>query len=296
MEKRFKSLSIFEFQEMFPDDDACYMYLCDLKWEAGFVCPQCGHTNYCNGARKYDRQCTSCHRISSPTSGTLFHKLKFPILKAFYIVYYVSTNRKGISSTELSRKLELRQKTCWCFKRKVMAVMESSGNNKIERGAEVDESYIGGQDEGVKGRKVGKKKLAVFAIEKQGRGVNRFYGKVIKHANSKELGQFMRSTIDASANIKTDEWLGYKPLKKEFKNLVQVPSGKKGGNFPELHRAIMGFKSWLRGMHHSVEHLQAYIDEYSYRFNRNFMKTGVFENLLKRAVLSKPITYKQIIV
>ena len=275
MEKRFKSLSIFEFQKMFPDEDSCYDYLCDLKWEAGFVCSKCGHTNYCKGAREHDRQCTSCNHISSPTSGTLFHNLKFSILKAFYIVYYLSTNKKGISSTELSRKLELRQKTCWRFKRKVMTVMESSGNNKIQGGAEVDESYVGGQEEGARGRKAGKKKLVVFAIEKQGRGVSRFYGKVIQHANSKELGEFMRLTIGPKANIKTDEWLGYKPLKKEFENLVQIPSGKKGENFPELHRAIMGFKSWLRGMHHRVEHLQAYIDEYSYRFNRNFMKTGI---------------------
>ncbi|MDA3819061.1 MAG: transposase, partial [Candidatus Delongbacteria bacterium] len=89
MENKFRSLTIFEFQERFPDDDSCYQYLTELKWGAGFVCPNCGHTNYCNGRRKYDRQCTSCHRISSPTSGTLFHQLKFPVLKAFYIAYYV---------------------------------------------------------------------------------------------------------------------------------------------------------------------------------------------------------------
>ena len=87
MEDRFRSLTIFEFQSRFPDDDACFKYLTELKWGAGFCCPQCGHTNYCKGKRKYDRQCTSCHRISSPTSGTLFHKVKFSMLKAFYIVY-----------------------------------------------------------------------------------------------------------------------------------------------------------------------------------------------------------------
>lgn len=295
MEKRFKSLSIFEFQKMFPDDDACYEYLSEIKWENGFVCPKCGHTNYCGAVRKHDRQCTSCHHISSPTSGTLFHKVKFPILKAFYIVYYVSTNKKGISSTELSRKLQLRQKTCWLFKRKVMEAMKSSGKSKIKDKVEVDEFYVGGQDEGAKGRKAGKKKLVVFAIEREGCGVSRLYGKVIGHANSKELGQFMRSIIEPSARIKTDQWQGYRPLKQEFENLVQIPSGKKGGNFPELHRAIMGFKLWLRGMHHSVEHLQAYIDEYSYRFNRNFMKSGIFENLTRKVVESKPMPYKEII-
>lgn len=295
MENKFKSLTIFEFQERFPNDDSCFEYLVELKWGNGFVCSHCGHTNYCKARRKYDRQCTSCRRSSSPTSQTLFHKLKFPILKAFYIVYYVSTSKKGISSTELSRKLGLRQKTCWAFKQKVMKAMQSSGNNKIDGNAEVDETVVGGQEEGVKGRKNNKKKLVVFAIERKGKGVSRLYGKVINQSSSKELGGFMKTVIEKNAHIKTDKWRGYQPLKKDFIGLKQVPSGKKGGNFPDLHRAIMGFKGWLRGMHHQVEHLQAYIDEYCYRFNRSKMKDGIFENLLLRMVNAKPITYKQII-
>lgn len=296
MENKFKSLTIFEFQERFPDEDSCYQYLTELKWTTGFVCPNCGHTNYCNGKRKYDRQCTSCHRITSPTSGTLFHQLKFSVLKAFYIVYYVSTSKKGISSTELSRKLGLRQKTCWKFKGKVMKAMESSGTHKIDGNAEVDETVVGGQEEGVVGRKNGKKKLVVFAIERNGKGVSRMYGKVIKQSSSKELGEFMKSTIDINAQIKTDKWRGYSPLAKDFKNLLQVDSGKKGGNFPDLHRCIMGFKGWLRGMHHQVENLQAYIDEYCYRFNRSNMKEGIFENLLTRMVKAEPFPYKKLVI
>ncbi len=105
----------------------------------------------------------------------------------------------------------------------------------------------------------------------------------------------MKETIDSNAEVKTDEWTGYKPLKVDFPNLVQSPSGRKGEGFPDLHRAIMGFKGWLRGMHHHAEHLQAYIDEYTYRFNRNFMRKGLFENLIGRMVNCKPITYKMII-
>jgi len=295
MEKKFKSLTIFEFQQRFPDENACYEYLIELKWGNGFVCPNCGHTNYCKGKRKYDRQCTSCHRIVSPTSGTLFHQLKFSILKAFYIVYYVSTSKKGISSTELSRKLGLRQKTCWSFKQKVMRAMKSSGRHKIKGKAEADETVVGGQEEGTKGRKNNKKKLVVFAVERNGKGISRMYGKVIKQSNSKELGTFLESVLEKDASIKTDKWRGYQPLRKEFYNLLQVESGKKGNNFPDLHRAIMGFKGWLRGMHHQVEHLQAYIDEYCYRFNRSFMKEGIFDNLLIRMVNAPPVTYKQII-
>lgn len=295
MEKRFESLTIFDFQQQFADDKSCMTYLSNVKWSSGFICPQCSNPKYCNGHKEHIRQCTKCNYLASPTSGTLFHKVKFPLLKAFYIVYYISTNKKGISSTELSRKLGLRQKTCWLFKQKVMQAMKSRGNNKIKGKAEVDETVVGGQEEGVVGRKNGRKKLIVFAIEKTGRGVSRLYGKVIKHSSAKELGDFMKENIEPNAIVKTDEWTGYKPLKKDFSNLSQIPSGKKGENFPDLHRVIMGFKGWLRGIHHHAHHLQAYINEYTYRFNRNFMKANIFDNLLNRMMLAKPCPYKMII-
>lgn len=296
MEQLYKSLTIFEFQQRFTDDKSCLDYLSKLKWEKGYVCPKCGNTKYCNGIKEHDRQCSKCNYLESPTSGTLFHKVKFPILKAFYIVYYVSTSKKGIASTELSRKLGLRQKTCWLFKQKVMRGMKSSGNFKITGKAEVDETVVGGQEEGVVGRKNNHKKLVVIAVERKGKGISRMYGKVIKGSNAKELGTFMRDNIEPNTEIKTDEWTGYTPLKKDFANLNQVPSGKKGKNFPDLHRVIMGFKGWLRGVHHHAEHLQAYIDEYTYRFNRSNMKENIFENIMKRMMISQPCTYKAIII
>lgn len=150
---------------------------------------------------------------------------------------------------------------------------------------------VGGQEEGVKGRKNNRKKLVVFAIEKKGKGVSRLYGKVINHSSSKELGEFMGSTVEKNTEIKTDKWRGYQPLKNDFPNLRQVGSGKKGKNFPDLHRTIMNFKGWLRGIHHHVDYLQEYIDEYCYRFNRSFMTNGIFDNLLKRMVAAKPDIY-----
>ncbi|KAA6307499.1 hypothetical protein EZS27_040830, partial [termite gut metagenome] len=162
-----------------------------------------------------------------------------------------------------------------------MRAMQSSGNYPLQGFVEVDETTVGSQEEGTRGRKNMDKKLIVFAIEHSGKGISRMYGKVISHASTKELGSFMKACIDKESKVKTDEWVSYKPLKEHFANLVQVPSGKKGENFPQMHRVIIGFKGWLRGMHHSVKHLQAYIDEYSYRFNRSTMKEGIFDNLLK---------------
>ena len=295
MEKRFKSLSIFEFQAKFPDDVSCIKYLSDLKWEDGYSCKRCTYTHYCKGNRAYDRQCTHCRYIESATAGTLFHDCKFSILKAFYIIYYVSTNKNGISSTELSRKLELRQKTCWLFKQKVMKAMESSGEFPMDGKVDVDETYVGGQDDGIIGRKGGSKKIVVLGIEKQGKGVSRMYAKVIGSASKRNLKEFMQHHIKKEALVRTDKWAGYKGMENEFPNIIQEKSERKGKNFVELHRCIMMFKAWLRGVHHSVRHLQAYINEYTYRFNRHKMKEGIFENLVNRMIKNPPHTYKMII-
>ena len=150
-------LSLFEFQAQFSIEKDCLEYLCSLKWDAGFECKKCKHTHYCKGVKELDRQCTRCNYLESPTAGTLFHGIKFHLLKAFYMVYFISTNKKGITSTELSRKLDVKQKVCWLFKRKVMKAMESSGNFLLEGVVEVDETFVGGSDENSRGRKKGNK-------------------------------------------------------------------------------------------------------------------------------------------
>jgi transposase-like protein len=169
-----------------------------------------------------------------------------------------------------------------------MKAMESSENYPLRGNVDVDETFVGGQETGKRGRGKERKKLVVFAIEKRGKGVSRMYGKEIAQANAKDLGNFMRAKISPDAEIKTDKWQGYKPLQSEFKNLTQMSSGEKGGTFPEIHRLIMLFKAWLRGIHHRVNDLQAYIDEYTYRFNRHFMNAHIFDNLILRMIKAKP--------
>jgi len=293
MEKKFESLTLFEFMNMFKTDEDCFNYLIKLKWGNSFNCLRCKNSNFCkDSSNPFSRKCTKCDHIESPTANTLFHKVKFPIFKAFWIVYLISTNKKGISSCELSRKVGVGQKTCWLFKRKVMNAMKSSGNNPMYGEVEVDEFTIGGKEKGVVGRTSGKKKKVVIAIEKAAKsGVKRLYAKVIQRASKEELGEFMQTNIDKNSTIKTDGWASYTALTKQFPNIVQEKS-ENGENFPQLHRCIMMLKAWLRGTHHSVQYLQEYLDEYSYRFNRHFMKKEIFENLVTRMVLAEPLPYK----
>ena len=167
MEKKYESLTLVEFQRQFPDDKSCYDYLAEMKWSDGFKCERCAHTHYCKGKLDRTRQCTKCGYQATPTSNTLFHKVKFPILKALYIVYFVATNKQGISSTALSRKLGLRQKTCQSFKHKVMIAMASSWDYLLKGKVEIDETVVGQQEEGLRGRKNDKKKRVVVAIERK---------------------------------------------------------------------------------------------------------------------------------
>lgn len=176
-----------------------------------------------------------------------------------------------------------------------MKAMESSGNFPMAGRVEVDESYVGGQDDKALGRNEGKKKIMVVGIEKGKGGVSRWYGRVVETASKANLGGFMRDHIDGGASVKTDCWSGYKGMEEYFPCFEREKSGKKGENFKLMHRVIMMFKAWLRGTHHSVANLQPYINEYTYRYNPHKMKEGIFENLMKRMVARPPYPYKQFI-
>ncbi len=131
LEHYLQSLPTVEFQTRFTDERSCLAHLENFKWGNGYNCSRCGNTNYCSGGREFSRQCIKCHHIDSPTSGTLFHDVRFPLLKAFYIVFDLSPYREGIkTSTGLSLKLGLRQKTCWLFMRKVKREMIKNGMSR----------------------------------------------------------------------------------------------------------------------------------------------------------------------
>jgi len=106
-------------EEMFHSDEKCYWFLADLKWANGFVCKKCGNTNSCPGKEPWSRRCTKCKSKETATNGTIFHGVKFPIHKAFYIAYSVCKGKEDISTYEFGRRLSLRQMTCWNFKTKI---------------------------------------------------------------------------------------------------------------------------------------------------------------------------------
>ena len=252
----FTGNNIIEFSKQFSNPEACYKYLDNCKWAEGYTCCKCANNNYCIGHKPYNSPCTRCKYDQSPTAGTLFHKLKFPIEKAFFIVFLVVTGKKGISSYELSRRLSLPQTTCYNFKRKIMNAMKEEGPPLLKGQVEVDEFVVGGPEAGKQGRSKGQKREVVLAIKTSDYGIHRAYGQVIDGSGTKELRPLCEGYINSQAVIKTDGWRGYRPLKASYPFLKQYPSNQ-GKALKLIDRYIMMFKARVRGIHHRVKHLES---------------------------------------
>lgn len=294
----FKGYSLIEFTETFKNDNDCKEYLAERKWSDGFVCKKCGHTKatILKGKRHHHRMCTMCKREESPMAGTLFHKVKFGLRKAFFIVYEMSTTTKSLSSVQMAKRFDISQKTSWFFMRKVREAMKSSENYPMTGKVQVDEFTIGGKEKGKQGRSYHtKKKKIVGAVElTDDNKIKRFYALPIEDYSSQSLQSIFKSHIDKEAEVETDGWRGYNKLKNDY----SITSSKSipGITFNEIHTVIQNLKSWLRTIptHISKEHTKAYLDEFSYRINRSINSQHIFDNLINRMIKHEHISIEKI--
>ena len=296
--EQFKGLNYLEFSDKFFDDDSCKHYLAEYKWGNGFKCTKCDHHQYYQLKESpFLRECRVCRHVNSVTAGTLFHKIKFSMRKAFHLIYHMTCTTKSISSQQAANMVGVNKNTAWLFGQKIRKAMESSEQYPLEGDVEVDEFFVGGKEKGKVGRGNEKKSLVAVAIEKSGKyGIKRAYAVKIEKATSEELGKLFHKHISKAANVLTDQWRGYGPLQEIFK--IKQEKSVPDENFKEMHRFIQGVKSWYRGIHHhiSAEYLQAYLNEYCYRFNRSIHKETRCDNLIQRMMNAKPMNYKMLIV
>jgi transposase-like protein len=280
-----KDFTIFDLMARFPDEKSCIIYLSEQKWASGYCCIKCGSTKNKQGKKKDNKRCKTCGYEESPTSNTLFHKIKFPLQKAFYICYQLSVNKKGMSTLELSRQYGLSQKTCWFFKRKVQKAMVSSDAHPLEGVLEIDEFSIGSHEKGKPGRSDGKKKKVILGVEivlnkKEKLTIGRAYSRVIDDYSTESFKPFFEEKINAKSTIFTDLWSSYKPLSNQY--VINQEKSNNGESMKLLHTHIMNMKGWLRGIHHhiSTKHAQCYMDEYHFKFNRRLNLENCFDKLI----------------
>ena len=114
-----EKVSYEEFLSIFANDTACLQYLNTLKWEEGYICKKCGYQSYSKGEKPFSRKCNKCKYTESVTAGTLFHSIKFPLNKAFYITLDTFNESTIYTLEELSEIIDLRKATVWAFRKKV---------------------------------------------------------------------------------------------------------------------------------------------------------------------------------
>ena len=317
--------SLPEFQRIFPDDAACGSYMERLRWPEGFSCPHCGTIGdpYRFDARPAVLRCRACKRDASLTAGTVMERTHSPLSTWFWGAYLVTSMTPGMSATQFQRQMGLRRyETAFQILHKLRAGMVRSDQDKIgcTYTVEMDEVWVGGRTRG-QGRGNHNKTLVAGAIEVRRRlpkkpdifgykstaiprRGNIYAGRlrlsVVPDRTAKSLGGFAKASIEPGSEVITDDWSGYAGLSKcDFKHR---PFAERGDPqvaemyLPLIHLVFSNLKSWILGVHHGVspQHLQAYLNEFTFRFNRRFYPFNAFRSLLGIGAGAESATYNEL--
>ena len=208
------------------------------------------------------------------------------------MIFRLTAKKKGMSTTELGNEVGVQQKTAWLFKRKIQVAMQQDNNDKLKGNVDADETIVGGYTNKNRGRSLQTKEAVLIAVEKlaDGRTGNIRMGQ-IENFEALTLRYALKDMIDSDATIITDNHRSYQHLQKDMN--IQTVISKMGQSLEELHKQIMQFKNWLRGIHHkcSRQHLFAYADEYVFRFNRRNNRKMIFHKLIDRMMNQIPHPY-----
>lgn len=309
--------SLPEFQRLFPDDTACAQYLEKIRWENGFTCPHCGTIGepFRFAARPHVLRCRACRRDVALTAGTVMERTKTPLSTWFWAAYLVSSHTAGLSAVQFQRQLGLtRYETAFQILHKLRAGMVRPDRDRIGRRldchVEVDETWVGGATRG-QGRGTHNQILVAAAVEvrqrepqkgkakvrRGGRYAGRLRMEIVNNRGQHALCGFVESAVEPGALVVTDAAPGYATLaERGYQHLPVVESGDPQvaeDYLPIVHLIFSNLKGWLRGCHHGVspKHLQAYLNEFTFRFNRRFYPFNAFRSLLGIGSGAEPPTY-----
>jgi transposase-like protein/predicted RNA-binding Zn-ribbon protein involved in translation (DUF1610 family) len=294
-----------EFEARFRTDEACRTYLVQLRWPAGFRCPACGHGKAWP-VRTVLFQCAQCGRQASVTAGTIFQDTRTPLTTWFRAMWWVTAPKTGMSALGLQHVLGLGSyKTAWTWRHKLQRAMVRPGRERLAGRVEVDETYWGAEEAGVRGRQLVDKVLIAVAVEEVGRrALGRIRMRCVKDASADSLQAFVEDAVDPGSLVHTDGWLGYDRLEKRgYRHRITFLKGRRESPadlLPRVHRVVSLLKRWLLGTHQgavSFAHLDYYLDEFTFRFNRRTSRSRgkLFYRLAQQAVAVEPVPYKRLI-
>jgi len=294
--------TLIEFQEMFPDEDACWAHLRAVRWPKGFECPACRHHESSWLSRRRLEQCRACRRQTSVTAGTVLHGTRVGLRIWFLAFFFLGRHKKGISALQFQRDTGLGSyQTAWALLHKVRSALVEGAGFLLTGNVEVDETYVGGHEKRLRGgRQSGKKAIVTVAIENRGRAAGALRLSRVDDVSGERLGGFVEGAVDPSqATVFTDAWQGYAGLpRRGFRHRSETQGAAERAIelLPWAHTIFSNLKTWLRGTYHGVskKHLDRYLQEFVYRFNRRGIERTLFEQVISAAAIAPPLTYGQL--
>ena len=297
--------TILDLERRFATEDACREYLFQLRWPTGFVCPRCEGTSVWPATRGRF-VCRACRHQTSVTAGTIFENTRKPLTLWFRAIWLVTSQKNGASAANLQQTLGLRSyQTAWTWLHKLRRAMIRPGRDRLSGVVEVDETFVGGEDP-KDGTWVEQKAVVVVAAEEDGSGIGRIRMATIPAPTRISLHRFVKESIDVGSVVHTDgrpAYRGLEPLGYTHKRTILIQRKAKHAAshlLPRVHRVASLLKRWLLGTHQgavSAEHLDYYLDEFTFRFNRRTSRSRgkLFYRLLQQAVEIAPTTYSSMI-
>lgn len=297
-------VSVLGFQDLFPTDEACYNYLCLMKWPESFSCPKCQGRDAWK-MKKGAYRCKQCLRDVRVTAGTIFDKTRTPLRLWFNAMWYIVNQKNGVSALGLKKVLGVQTyETTWTWLHKLRTAMVRPGRDRLRGLVEVDETLVGGPKPGKRGRGASGKVLVLVAVEdREGtkqEGIGRIRLMIVPDASGPTLENAIATMVEPGSMIRTDGWTGYNGLKeKGYDHIVVKHQENEPGHDPTplVHRIASLLKRWLMGTHHGrVEnhYLRYYLDEFVFRFNRRRARSRgkLFYEFIRQALLVEPAPLK----
>lgn len=292
--------------DRFASEESCREYLARLRWPDGFRCPRCEGQRGWETGRAGLIECSRCRHQTTVTAGTIFQDTHKPLRAWFHAIWLVTTQKQGASAMTIQQVLGLGSyRTAWAWLHKLRHAMVRPDRDLLEGIVEVDEAWVGGVEPGVFGRQSTTKAQVVIAVEERGRGMGRVRMKRVADGSAGSLEGFVKSVVTRGSEVHTDGYSGYMNLGMagyKHRPRVQAGRGKTAATelLPRVHLVVSLLKRWLLGTHQgaaSLDHLDYYLDEFSFRFNRRRSRHRglLFRRLLENAVRVDPLPYDQIV-
>lgn len=294
------------FIERFPDDRAAFEYLIEARWQGGgFVCPKCSATDAYAHEKRMLLECRGCGYQLSATSGTVMHRSKMKLRDWLLAAWLTLTDKRGISAKQLERQIGCSYETAYMMLQKLRAGMVAPDRTLLDGDVEVDETYIGAGKRGRPDEETLEKILVVGAVEvRLNENTGKHYpGRVrfrqIPSRSAVNLELFVAETVEPGSTLITDGLKEYRSIP-GYRHSAQI-AGRGGFTKDDVtkhfHLAASNLKAWLMGTHHgavSKKHIQAYLNEYAFRFNRRGNLYAAFQRVLGIGTNVRGPTYDEI--